>query len=51
MVRCAVDAVVTMKSQEQLVSVKALNEFDPKCVPYSNPLHPPLSRLPSRMCA
>ena len=33
MVRCAVDAVLTMKGQEQMVSVKALNEFDPKCAP------------------
>lgn len=32
-VRCAVDAVLTMKGQEQMVSVKALNEFDPKCGP------------------
>jgi Eukaryotic translation initiation factor 3 subunit 7 (eIF-3) len=30
-VRCSVDAVMHLKGQEQLVSVKALNEFDPKC--------------------
>lgn len=32
-VRCAVDAVMHLKGQEQLVSIKALNEFDPKCAP------------------
>ena len=31
MVRCEVDAVLHFKGAEQLLSVKALNEFDPKC--------------------
>lgn len=30
-VRCAVDAVMHFKDTQQLVSIKALNEFDPKC--------------------
>ena len=33
-VRCDVDAVMQYKGADQLLSIKALNEFDPKCVPY-----------------
>ncbi len=29
--RCSVDAVMHFKDTQQLVSIKALNEFDPKC--------------------
>ena len=32
-VRCEVDAVMQYKGSDQLLSVKALNEFDPKCAP------------------
>jgi len=30
-VSCSVDAVMHFKDTQQLVSIKALNEFDPKC--------------------
>ncbi len=30
-VRCAVDGVMHFKGATQLVSIRALNEFDPKC--------------------
>jgi len=31
-VRCEVDAIMHYKGADQLLAVKALNEFDPKCV-------------------
>ena len=38
-VRCDVDAVMQYKGSDQLLSIKALNEFDPKCAaPPSHPL-------------
>ena len=30
MVRCEIDGVLKHKGQDELLSVKALNEFDPK---------------------
>ena len=47
-VRCSVDAVMHLKGQEQLVSVKALNEFDPKCALLSGAQQSP--RTPCTGC-
>ena len=51
MVRCDVDAVMHFKGSQQLLSVKALNEFDPKCAAFKtsqchSPLHPPAFEFP-----
>ena len=36
-VRCDVDAVMQYKGSDQLLSIKALNEFDPKCAHTCSP--------------
>jgi hypothetical protein len=38
-VRCELDGVMNYKGQDQLLSIKALNEFDPKVTGVLNVVH------------